>query len=132
MPRTPTSGYYAKQLTLKYKFALFVFFPGLICFVIFPADCFVALFAFDVSHDVPTCGHITFHRLSLFDIHHGREEEGFAMLASEVPRNDIVEVGEMGFAVLQLRIWLVLKHSRRWLRKRLCRIWAYLAAKDFG
>lgn len=104
MSRTPTSSYYAKQLTLKYKFAFFVFLPGLICFVIFPADCFVALFAFNVSHDMPTCSHITLHRFGLFDVHHRREEEGFAMLASEVPRNYVVEISEVGFAVLRLRI----------------------------
>ena len=82
---------YRKELT----------FCGFIGLVILPAHRLVALFALNVPYDMPASGHIALHRFSLLDIHDRGEEESFAMLATEVPRNDVVEIGEVGFAILQ-------------------------------
>lgn len=54
----------------------------------------------DVPHNVSSCSHIAFCGLGLLDVHDGGKEEGFAMLASKVPRNDFVEISKMGLAFL--------------------------------
>jgi hypothetical protein len=48
-----------------------------------------------------TGSHIAFHRFTRFDVDDGREEEGFAVLATEVAGDDVVEVCEVGFAGLK-------------------------------
>lgn len=42
-----------QQLGFQDEFAFFVLLAGLICFVVLPADRFVALLALDVPHNVP-------------------------------------------------------------------------------
>jgi len=63
----------AKQFTFQYELALLVLLCGFIGLVVLPAHRLVALFAFDVSNDMPTCRHIAFHCLGLFDVHYRRE-----------------------------------------------------------
>jgi hypothetical protein len=95
-----SSSQCAKQLALEDKTPLLIFFACLISLVVFPADRLIALFAFDISHDVSACCHISLHCFGLFDVNYRGEKERFAMLASEIARDDVVEVGEVGFAVL--------------------------------
>lgn len=47
-----------------------------------------------------TCRHVALHGLAGLDVDDGGEEEGFAVLAAEIAGDDVVEVGEVGFAVL--------------------------------
>lgn len=54
----------------------------------------------DVPDHVPPRCHISLHGLSLLDIHDGGKEEGLSMLASEIPRDDFIEICKMGLAVL--------------------------------
>jgi len=44
--------------------------------------------------------HVSLHSLSLLDVHNDREEEGFAMLATEVARYDMIEVCKVRLALL--------------------------------
>jgi len=44
----------------------------------------VALAACYIAHDVAAGGHVAFGGLAGRDVHHGSEEVGFAMLATEV------------------------------------------------
>ena len=60
-----------QQLGFQDEFAFFVLLAGLICFVVLPADRFVALLALDVPHNVPARGHISLHRFCLFDVDDG-------------------------------------------------------------
>jgi hypothetical protein len=79
-----------------------VLLAGLISLVILPADGLVALFAYYISDYMSPCCHISFHGFALPYVHNRGEEEGFAMLASEISRDDVVKVCEMGFAVLRI------------------------------
>lgn len=46
-------------------------------------------------------GHAPLHRLGLLDVDDRGKEEGLAVLAAEVAGDDVVEVGEVGFAALK-------------------------------
>lgn len=90
----------AQQLALQDELAFLVLLAGLISLVIFPANSLITLFANNVSYNMAACRHITLHGFGLFDVHNAREKEGFAMLAAEVARYDIVEVGKVCLALL--------------------------------
>lgn len=74
----------AEELSFKDKLALFILFVILECFVVLPADCLFALPTSDVTDNVTTCCHAALRRLAGFNIHHGVEEIGLAMLPTEV------------------------------------------------
>jgi hypothetical protein len=80
----PRSIHCAQQLALQNILVLLVLLTGLICLVVLPPHRFVALLAHDVPHDVSARRHIPFHGITLSDVDHGGEEEGFAVLAAEV------------------------------------------------
>jgi hypothetical protein len=96
-----TSCYHAEQLTLENEFPFLILLRCLIGLVVLPPHCLIAVFAFDVSHDVSSRRHVPLHGFGLLDVDNSREEVGFAMLAAEVARYYIVKVGEVGFAVLR-------------------------------
>ncbi len=73
-----------QQFRLQYKFPLLILLARLISFVIFPSHGFIALSAYDVANDVSSCGHVSLHSFSGFYVDDTREEEGFAVLATEV------------------------------------------------
>jgi len=52
-----------------------------------------ALSAHDIVHNVPTGGHIAVCRFAVGDIDDVVEEEGLAMLTTEVSADDIIVVG---------------------------------------
>lgn len=91
----------AQQLRLKDEFTLLVLFTLLVSLVILPAHCFIALLANDVANDMPPRGHVAFHRLSLLDIDHAVEKKSLAVLATEVPRHDVVKVRQVCLAGLR-------------------------------
>lgn len=84
MVRQHRSADDAQQFLLEDELALFVFFAGLVCLVVFPPYRFLALSASDVAHDVSSGGHATLDGVRLRDIHDAVEEVGFAMLAAEI------------------------------------------------
>jgi len=88
-----------QQLCLQDELSLLVLLRLLKSFVILPPHRSLALLAHYVSDNVATCGHGTFTGLTFFDVHDSVEEVGFAMLASEVTRDDVVVIREMGFAL---------------------------------
>lgn len=89
-----------KQFTLKDKFPLLILLTGLIRLVILPAHTLIALLAVDVPHNVSPGSHIPLRCLACPCVDHRAEEVCLAMLATEVPGDDIVLGGEMGFAGL--------------------------------
>lgn len=60
------------------------FLARFISLVVFPSYRLVALFAYDVPHNVSPCCHISLHRFTLFDVDDIGEEERLSMLATEV------------------------------------------------
>lgn len=95
-----SSGDSAQQLAFEDELALFVLLASLIRLVVFPADGLVTLFAGDVSDNMSSGCHVSLHSLSLLDIYNVREEEGFAMLATEVARYNVIEVCQVRLALL--------------------------------
>jgi hypothetical protein len=81
---TVTLTHDTQQLFLKNELALLVFLTALICFVVLPSYCFLALSAVDVAHDMFSRCHVTFDGIGLSDVHNIIEEVGFAMLAAEI------------------------------------------------
>ena len=81
---TPSSRYFAQELRLQDKLALLVLLARLVGLVVLPAHRVVALAACYIAHDVAAGGHVAFGGLAGRDVHHGSEEVGFAMLATEV------------------------------------------------
>jgi len=92
-------GYVAKQLSFQNILSLFVLLTCLECLVIFPAYRLIALSARDVSHDVSAGGHIALARFTRDDVDNVIKEVGFAMLATEVPTDNVLVVGKMSLAV---------------------------------
>ena len=84
MPPPSLSIHNLQKLRLEDKLSLFILLAGLVRLVIFPADRFVALPAYDVPDNVSAGGHVSFHRLGGFDVDDGREEKGFAVLTTKV------------------------------------------------
>ena len=95
-----SSGNRAQQFRLQDVLVLFVLLARFVCLIILPADGLVALFAYDISDDVPTGRHVSFCRLTLSNIDHRREKERFAVLAAEVAGYYIIEVCKMSLACL--------------------------------
>ena len=95
-----SSGDRAQQLAFEDELALFVLLASLIRLIVFPADGLVTLFANDVSDNMSSGCHVSLHSLGLLDIYDVREEEGFAMLATEVARYNVIEVCKVRLALL--------------------------------
>lgn len=115
----PRSGHHAQQLLLQDELALLVLFRALKCLVVFPPNHLFTLSACDVSHNVSAGGHVAVAWLGSLSVYDAVEEEGFAVLATEVLRekalalaceqrnsittytaNDLVMVGKVSLAVL--------------------------------
>lgn len=92
-----------QQLGFENELALLVLLTRLIGLVIFPTDRGLALFADDVAHDMASRRHVALHGFGGVNVDDGGEEEGFAVLAAEVAADDVVEVGEVGFAALECK-----------------------------
>jgi len=89
----------AQKLCLENEFALLILLTRLECLVILPSDCLFALLAVYVSHDVSTGCHVPFACFPLSDVDDAIEKVGFAMLATEIPADDIIVIGKMRLAV---------------------------------
>jgi len=89
-----------QKLCLENEFALLVLLAGLESFVVLPSYRLLALFAVYISHDVAACRHVAFSWVTLGDVNDAVEKVCFAVLASEVPTDDIIMIGEVGFAIL--------------------------------
>lgn len=74
----------AQQLLLQNELALLVFLAALVCLVVLPPYCCLALSTGDIAHDVPSGGHVTLDGIGLGDVDDGIEEVGFAVLAAEI------------------------------------------------
>lgn len=88
-----------QQLLLQNEFPLFILLGTLIRAVVLPSYNLFALSAEDVAHDVSAGRHVAFAGFAGLDVYYAVEEVGFAVLAAEVPTDDLVVVGEVGFAV---------------------------------
>jgi len=88
-----------EQFRFQDKLALLVLFAHLVRLIVLPAHDFLALSAANVADDVAARRHITLHRVRLLGVDNGREEVRFAMLASEVPADDVLVVGQVGLAL---------------------------------
>jgi len=95
----PNSSDVAEKFSLKNEFSFFVFLAGLVCFVILPADCFLALSAGDIPNDVLPCCHGPLTCLARNVINHIAEQVGFSVLTSEVPTYNVIVIRQMSFAV---------------------------------
>jgi hypothetical protein len=95
---TVTLTHDTQQLFLKNELALLVFLTALICFVVLPSYCFLALSAVDVAHDMFSRCHVTFDGIGLSDVHNIIEEVGFAMLAAEIPTYNVIIVCKVRLA----------------------------------
>lgn len=73
-----------KQLRFQYELSLLVLLARFVGLVVLPTYGFVTLLTQDISHDMSTSSHISLHGLGLFYVDDSGEEEGFAVLASEV------------------------------------------------
>lgn len=73
-----------QQLRLQNELSLLILLARLVSLVIFPPDCLIALSAYNVTDDVPPCRHVPFLGFGRFDVDDAGEEEGFAVLATEV------------------------------------------------
>lgn len=110
-----------KQLLLENKFPLLILLAGLIRLVVFPPHRLPALSAGNISYHVSAGGHTSFGGFGLVDIDHRVEEVCFSVLAAEIldvyyirpvdemtsicwvaayPADDVIVVGQMGFALL--------------------------------
>lgn len=89
-----------QQLRLKNILVLLVLLTRLVSLVVLPPDCLVALLAHDIAHNVPPGRHVALHGVALPDVDHRGEEERLAVLAAEIARDDVVEIGEVCFADL--------------------------------
>lgn len=92
-----------QQLRLQDELPLLVLLASLISLVVLPTHGIVALLALDVTHNVSSRRHVALHRLGLLDVDDGREQKRLTVLPSEIPRDDVVEVCEVSFAVLGRR-----------------------------
>lgn len=86
------SGDIAKELLLEDELPLLVLLRALVGLVVLPPDHLFTLPAGDVSHGVSAGGHVAVARLRSLGVDHAVEEEGFAMLATEVLRSNSVSV----------------------------------------
>lgn len=98
--RLQLSGDIAKELLLEDELALFVLLRALIGLVVLPPDHLFTLPASDVSHGVSAGSHVAVAGLGSLGVHHAVEEEGFAMLATEVTADNLIVVGQVSLAVL--------------------------------
>jgi hypothetical protein len=87
------SGDVAQELLLEDELPLLVLLRTFVSLVVLPPDHLFTLPASDVSHGVSAGSHVAVARLRCLGIHHAVEEEGFAMLATEVLRLKSVSVG---------------------------------------
>lgn len=97
---TTLSRHRTQQLTLQDKLAFFVLLTRLISLIVLPPHRLATLTAQYIAYDVAACSHVSFHCFCLFDIHDCREEERFTVLTTKVARDDVVEVGKVGFTTL--------------------------------
>lgn len=74
----------AQQLRLQDIFPLLILLTRLIRLVVLPPHRISALSTEDVPHDVPAGRHVAFGGFAQGDVDHGAEEEGFAVLTSEI------------------------------------------------
>lgn len=74
----------AQKLRLQNELSLLVLLTRLVCLVVLPAHRLFALFAVNVTYDVPACSHIALTRLSRCDVDDAIEQICFAMLATEI------------------------------------------------
>jgi hypothetical protein len=80
----------AQERLLENKLSLLVLLCTLVCFIVCPSDHLFALPASDIPDGVPASGHVAVAWLGCLDVHNAVEEEGFAMLATEVlPTNKV-------------------------------------------
>lgn len=86
------SGDIAEELLLEDELPLLVLLRALVGLVVLPPDHLFTLPAGDVSHRVSASGHVAVAGLRSLGVHHAVEEEGFAMLATEVLRSNSVSV----------------------------------------
>jgi hypothetical protein len=87
------SGDVAQKLLLEDELPLLILLRTLVGLVVLPPDHLFTLPASDVSHSVSAGSHVAIARLRCLGIHHAVEEEGFAMLATEVLRANGVSAG---------------------------------------
>lgn len=92
MQQVQLLGDHAQQLRLEDELALLVALRGLEGAVVFPAHRLVAALAHDVAHDVPACRHVALCGVAGGDVDDRVEEVGFAVLAAEVPADDLLVV----------------------------------------
>jgi len=100
LQRSTHSSNLTQQLGLQYELVFLVLLAALESLVIFPADRLLALLALYIAHNVASGSHVALARIAGCDVHDIVEEVGFAMLTAEIPADDVVVVGKMGFAVL--------------------------------
>lgn len=86
------SGDVAQELLLEDELPLLVLLRALVGLVILPPDHLFTLPTGDISHGVSAGGHVAVAGLRSLGVHHAVEEEGFAMLATEVLRWNGVSV----------------------------------------
>lgn len=89
-----------QQLRLQDKLALLVLLSRLIRLIVLPPHSLLALLAVDVAHLVPAGCHVALDGFRLGGVDDGVEEEGFAVLATEVLGN-VSEVIELKNASLK-------------------------------
>lgn len=78
---------------LENELPLLVLLRALVGLVILPPNHLFTLPAGNISYGVTAGSHVAVAGLRGLGVHHAVEEEGFAMLATEVLRSDSVSVG---------------------------------------
>jgi len=73
-----------QQLCLEDELALFVFLTDFVRLIVFPANCLLTLFTCNISDYVPASCHIAFARIAGGYVDYTIEEEGLAVLTTEI------------------------------------------------
>jgi hypothetical protein len=85
---------------LENELSLLVLLRALVGLIVLPSDHLFTLPAGDIPHSVSAGSHVAVAGLRSLGVHHTVEEEGFAMLATEVLRPNSVSLG------LRLTWWI--------------------------
>lgn len=89
-----------KQLRLQNELPLLVFLTTLKCLIVFPPHRIATLSALYVADDVSASRHVSFGGFAGGYVDDVVEEVGFAVLAPEIPTDNILVIAQMSLAVL--------------------------------
>jgi len=90
----------AKQLGLKNKLPLLILLTTLKRLIVLPAHRLVTLPTTNIPHDMSARRHVSLGGFAGGDVHDVVEEVGFAVLAAEIPTDDVFMVTQVSLAVL--------------------------------